>query len=96
MRALTWLALAWACATGVFVALEIQVAPALLIPLMICGAPLLAARGKAYDTILLVSALVMLVFVLLTSFSVGWFYAPSVMLLLAARIRIPPTQSRTS
>jgi hypothetical protein len=95
MRALTWLALAWAFATGLFVALEIQLVPALLIPLAVCGAPLLAVRGKRYDAILLVSALAMLVFVLVGSFSVGWFYAPCVILLLAARIRLSTQSARS-
>ena len=86
MRALMWLALAWACATGVFVASRIQAVPALVIPVILCATPLFMARPRTRGAILLLSVLMLLVFVLLTSLSIGWFYVPCLIMLILARI----------
>ena len=86
MRALTWLAVAWACATGVFVAVRIQAVPALVIPVILCAVPLFTVRPRTRGAVLLLSVFMMLVFVLLTSLSMGWFYVPCLIMLILARI----------
>ena len=90
--AFLWIALGWAVLIGALVAIRVQAVPALLIPIGICGAPLIARGGTLRAQLTVVAVLLMMVFALLASFSVGAYYVPCFLLLVAARVvQHPPS-----
>lgn len=83
-QSLIALALALAGATSVYVAIAIQMVPTLVIPVLATALPLMVVP-RHQNVTLLACILLLLLFVLAGGFSVGPWYTPPLLLLVAAR-----------
>jgi hypothetical protein len=81
-------------AVGLLVALRIEAVPTLLLPVIVAAVPLFAKSGRFARAADLSAAALVLVFVILGSFSIGMYYVPAAVLLLLAGLAAPPSRGR--
>ena len=101
---LTTIGFILACITSAFVAVMLAEGqpdkiPIVLIPILIAGFPLLTARTRIARSTAGLSGLVLLVFSIIGGFSIGMFYFPAAVVILAApvfRIRIHDQPERSA
>ena len=90
---LTTIGLILACITSAFVAVAVMLAegqpdkiPIVLIPILIAGFPLLTARTRIARFTAGLSGLVLLALSIIAGFSIGMFYFPTAVVVLAAAV----------